>query len=449
MHANQTVVVESGFTPGKPHTSLDCATEAAATPWTLYSSGRRWQFLSVIFLVTISGNFDYYVLGMVLDPIKREFHVSDSTLGLLSGLCFAICYAMAALPFARWSDLGNRRTALAVALTGWSVMTTLCGVAHAFWQLVVARLGVGAMEPGAIPPAQSLIVDYFPPEKRGTAMAVQVTGSSAGQLLGLALGGYIAATQGWRSTFIYAGVVGIALAVMARLVLDEPRCQLGFPARRHDTETLSEALAHLRRKRTFIYLTLGMSGYMFFAIGMTTFLPSHVIRAMHASLAQTSVTWGISAPVANFAGTLIGGWLTDRLARSDVRWYGWLPALFCGAAIPVYWMAFATDQLWNFIPIDFVAELLLGIGTMAVWPAVQVICGHRRRAMAVAVFIFVYVLVGCGLGPYAVGAMSDAFGAAYGPLSLRYSLYVLTLVLLPTAALFLRSTHSIKCDLEH
>src|SRR5262249_40651273 len=147
-------------------------------------------------------NFDYYVLGVVLEPIKLEFHVSDTQLGLLGGLCFALCYAATALPFARWSDRGNRCTVLTFALAGWSVMTVLSGFAQTFLQLAIARLGVGAMQPGQSPASQSLIADYFAPERRTSALAVTIAGSSLGNLIGIALGGYIAATLGWRKSFV-------------------------------------------------------------------------------------------------------------------------------------------------------------------------------------------------------------------------------------------------------
>jgi hypothetical protein len=133
----------------------------AAQPWVSYRPLRRWGFLVILFLVVTSNYFDYYVISVLLEPIKREFHVSDTMLGILSGSCFSLAYAMTALPIARWADHGNRRTVIIAALATWSLMTTLCGFSRSYLQLALARFGVGMAEPGAIPPAQSLLMDYF------------------------------------------------------------------------------------------------------------------------------------------------------------------------------------------------------------------------------------------------------------------------------------------------
>lgn len=420
----------------------------SVAPWSLYTERQRWWFLTILFLVTISGNFDYYVLGVVLEPIKNEFHVSDTELGLLSGFCFALCYAIAALPFARWSDRGNRRTALTFALAGWSVMTVFFGMARSFWQLGVARLGVGAMEPGATPPAQSLIADYFPPGRRGSALAIMLAGGSVGCLVGLALGGYIAATLGWRNTFLFAGALGIVLAMITRLSLAEPRLRLGFPSARSNVESSTRAIWRLQRKRSFLYTVIGLSVFYFFSLGVTTFLPSFMIRTLHVSLEQVSVTWGVAISVANLLGTLAGGWLADRLSRRDIRWYAWLSTIACVLGALLYWLALSASRLSTFIAIEFLAELLMWTGTFATWPAIHAICGNARRGMAIAVAQFAYVLVGSGFGPLAAGALSDALGPRYGIQSLRYSLNIMTFSLLLAAIAFYLSGRSMAQDQE-
>lgn len=421
---------------------------APVAPWSLYSERQRWIFLAVLSLVSVSGNFDYYVLGVVLDPIKDEFHVSDTALGLLSGFCFALCYALGSLPFARWSDRGNRRTVLAVALAGWSVMTVFTGLARSFWQLAVTRLGVGAMEPGATAPAQSLIADYFPPERRGVALAVTLAGGSVGYLVGLALGGYIAATLGWRNAFLIAGVIGIVLAVFTQLIVAEPRLRLGFPSASPHAESLQEAIVQLRRKSSFLYTLIGLSILYFFSFGVITFLPSFMIRALHASLEKISVTWGVAVTLANLLGTLAGGWLADRLSRKDIRWYAWLSVISCLLGAPIYWIALSSNNIGAFVGIEFVAEFLIWTGTFAAWPAIHAVCGNPRRGMAVAVAQLAYVLVGSGLGPLTVGALSDALNMTYGAKSLRYSLDIVTFSLILAAVAFYCSGRTMVRDHE-
>ena len=417
-------------------------------PHALYTPWQRYGFLAVLFLVSTSNYFDYYILSVVLEPIKREFQVSDTLLGLLSGFCFALVYAFAGFPIARWADRGNRRLIIAVALAGWSVITMSCALARNFWQLALARFGLGVVEPGALPPSQSLIADYFPPERRATALAVLTTASAAGYLFGVAMGGYIAASYGWRAAFLWAGAPGLLLALVARLTLAEPRLQLGFPAAREHPEKAPETALRLCRKRSYLFALIGLSVYCVFAFGENIFLPSLMIRTLHATLKQVSVLWGISISLASVVGAVGGGWLADRLHSRDVRWYAWLPAVACALAMPLYWAAFASTHLRSFILLDFLAEAVVTAGVPVAYAAMHAVCGSQRRAVAIAAAQFALTLLGAGFGPLLVGLLSDAFGARYGAESLRYSLITLTLFLVPAAAAFYYSSHALPRDLE-
>jgi len=423
------------------------STPATVEPWKLYSEQQRWWFLAVLFLVTTCNFFDYYVLSVLLEPIKAEFHVSDTALGLLSGFAFAFFYALAALPLARWADRGNRRSVMVISLTVWSAMTALCGLAQSFVQLALARLGLGLAEPGALPPAHSLVADYFPTKRRATAISLLSTGGAVlGWLMGVGVGGYVAATHGWRAAFLVAGVPGLGLAVLVRFVLQEPRARVGFPKVSRQGTFVS--LLQLRTKRSFVWSVTGMSIYAVFAYGVSIFLPSFMMRDLHATLAQVSVTWGITIAGANLVGALLGGWLADRLSARDVRWYVWLAAIACVVDIPVYWLALDAKDLWSFIGIDFFGEAILSVGVSSIYTAVQAVCGNGRRAMASAALQFSYTLFGAGCGPLIAGALSDAFGAAYGAESLRYSLMSMLMFLVPAAIAFHWSARSMKSELE-
>ena len=418
------------------------------SPWTLYGARHRLVLLAILFLVTTSNYFDFYILSMVLEPIKAEFHVSDTMLGFLSGLSFAVVYAFAGLPIARWADRGNRRTIIVVALTAWSVMTALCGLAQSFWQLVAARFGLGIAEPGALPPAQSLVADYFPPDRRAAASAILTCGSAAGYLLGIALGGYIAATQGWRAAFLIAGGLGLVLTLIVRVGLAEPRCQLGFPKTSSQTESMGESLSKLRVKRTFVYALVAISVYTLFAYGINMFIPSLMIRTLQATLLQVSATWGFAISAASLIGALAGGQLADRLAKLNVRWYTWLPGLGCALSAPFYWMAFASRTLPRFIFMDFMAEMVCTTGMSLLFVSLHAVCGNRRRTTAIALAQLAYTLVGGGLGPLIAGALSDRFSAAYGAQGLQYSLDTMVVFLIPAAAFFYLAGRSIADDLE-
>jgi predicted MFS family arabinose efflux permease len=440
------VAINSAVSPVTP--SLSSAPDLHRTPYSLYSVRQQYVFLAILFLVSTSNYFDYYILSVVLEPIKHEFHVSDTMLGLLSGVCFALVYAVAGFPIARWADRGNRRTIITLALGLWSVVTVCCGLARSFGQLAVARFGLGLVEPAALPPSQSLLADYFPPERRATALAVLTTASAAGYLFGVALGGYIAETHGWRSVFLFAGVPGTALAILVPLTLSEPRLQLGFPTGDASRESAFEALRRLYQKRSFLLTLIGISTYCVLAYGLNTFLPSFMIRTLHASLTQVSVTWGTAICVASAIGAVVGGFLADRLSKLDVRWYGWLPAVSCFLGMPLYWAALASNHLWTFIAFDFLAESIVGVGIPVAFAAVHAVCGNRRRATAVAAVQFSLTLFGAGLGPLLVGMFSDALGSAYGADSLRHSLFGILLFLLPAAAAFFWSGLKVPQDLE-
>lgn len=419
-----------------------------APPWTLYSGRQSWCFLAVLFLVTTSNYFDYYVLSVLLDPIKQEFHVSDTMLGLLGGFGFAVVYAIASVPIARWADAGNRRSVITFTLACWSVLTVLCGLTQAFWQLLLVRVGVGAAEPGAIPPAQSLIADYFPPGRRATPIAVLTAGGGAlGWIVGVGLGGYVAATHGWRMAFWVAGVPGIALVAIVRLTLAEPRIQLGFPGA-SDKESMSRAIAQLVAKRSFILTILGISLYAIFCYGIAIFLPSFMLRSLHATLEQVSTQWGFAIAGANLIGAVAGGPLADRLSQRDARWYVWLPAIAFMLGLPLYWLALSAHTLLRFIGTEFLAEAVLATGVPACFAGMLVVCGNARRTLALSIIQFSFMLLGSGIGPLMVGMLSDALSSSAGMESLRYSMRVMLAFLIPAAAALYCAGRSILRDLE-
>jgi predicted MFS family arabinose efflux permease len=422
-------------------------TRRSRPPWLLYSPRQRWWYLTLLFLVTTSNYFDQFVVSVVLDPIKKEFQVSDTRLGLLTGLCFSLIYALSAIPIARWADRGNRRAVTTVTLIGWSVMTAACGLAMSFGQLVIARMGVALTEPGAAPPAQSLIVDYFPPERRATAVAILVQcGSAAGYCVGIVLGGYIAAIYGWRNAFLVAGLPGLVLALLVHFTLAEPRCQIGFPAAKPNTESMRESLSKLRGTNSYLFILVGYTVYAIYAYGISVFMPSFMIRSLHASLEQVSVTWGVGAAIAMFSGAMIGGGLADRLINRDIRWCVWLPAIACVTGLPIYWLALSANSLTGFIAAAFPAELILAIVSSIPFAALHLVCGHSRRALAVAIAYFLLVLVGGGCGPLLAGVLSDAWSVAYQTESLRYSMRTLLLFLIPASAAFLWAARTMHSD---
>ena len=424
------------------------ADEVAPSSWTLYRNTERLGFLTVLFLITTSHYFNEDLIAVVLEPIKHEFNASDTQLGLLTGLCFAVVYALAGFPIARWADRGNRRIVISLAVAGWNLMTALCGLAQSFGQLALARFGVGAMEPGGIPPAQSLVSDYFPPERRATATAILIYGGNgAGWLVALGLGGAVAETHGWRAALLIAGIPGLLVAALASVVLREPRYQLGFPNAQGRSESVRLTLHRLWHKRSFLLLISGLAVFSIFILGVTFFVPSFLIRSFHATLQQRSEIWGSSIAISNILGAVSGGWAADRLSR-DIRWYARFPAISCLVAAPLYALAFHASSFWRFIGFQFCADCTVSAGVPVILVAVSAVSGKTRRVLATALLLSAAMLIGGALGPLFSGALSDAFHATRGTESLRHSLTAMCAFLIPAAALLYYASRAMLQDRE-
>jgi MFS family permease len=423
-------------------------TDHTLKPWTLYTERQRWRLLAVLFLVSTSNYLDRNIISVLLEPIKKEFQISDTLLGLLSGVSFALFYATLGLPVARWADRGNRKRIITLALSCWSVATALCGMAHAYWQLALARVGVGAGEAGAIPPAQSLIADYFAPERRASAYAIFTAAAMAGYLLGFVVGGQVAVAYGWRMSFLVAGLPGLALAVLTHVGLSEPRTTIGFQSLGDNQEALALTARRLFGKLSYRYALIGQTLYFVVAYGVVVFVPSFLVRVLGQPLGKVSVLYGTAAAAGAVVGTLGGGFLGDRLARRDIRWLAWLPAIACLATYPTLLFGFTLNHLWPFLVCGFAANMLLNAGLPLVYAAIQAVCGDARRAMAVAVMFFFANLIGFGFGPVLTGATSDALSAIWGVNGLRYALMIVLTVLLATSWCFYRCGCAMPKDLE-
>ncbi|MBT8143766.1 MAG: MFS transporter, partial [Gammaproteobacteria bacterium] len=182
----------------------------------------RWYALGVLVLVFTSSHVDRQIMGILLEPIKQDLGASDTQMGLLVGLTFALFYATLGMPIAMLADRSNRRNIIAWAVTIWSVMTVACGYAQTFIQMVLMRVGVGVGEAGSNPPSHSMISDMFPMEERATAMSIFAMGVNFGVLIAFLGGGWMSEHWGWRTTFIVVGVPGLLIALLVRLTLVEP-----------------------------------------------------------------------------------------------------------------------------------------------------------------------------------------------------------------------------------
>jgi predicted MFS family arabinose efflux permease len=336
-------------------------TEEAAPAETYSPTYLRWSLL-LFFLISFFNYLDRFILSVLLEPIRLEFGLTDTQLGLLSGVAFAVFYTTLGLVIARWADLGNRRTIIALALAIWSLMTVACGLVVNFVQLFLARVGVGIGEAGGVTPTNSLIADYFPPEKRSRAVSVFLLGTMVGAFLGFAIGGYLAQNYGWRVAFIVVGLPGVLLAVIVRLTLKEPRQNTRLPTW---TEIFGKesvgVVRELFAKRSYVHLLMAYGFYSFYALGAGQFVIPFILRSFDVSLQRIGALWGLVFGVAGIIGTFLGGILADRLSRRDIRWLMRLPAAGFLVFYPSLFTVYVTENLAILLALSGIAFVVLTV----------------------------------------------------------------------------------------
>ncbi len=385
---------------------------------------------------------------MLIVPIKEEFGVSDTALGLLSGFAFALLYTLAGIPIARWADRGSRTRIIALALTLWSAVTAACGLARSFVELALLRVLVGVGEAGGNPPSHSLIADYFPPHKRATALSIYAWGVYIGSAIAFLAGGYLVTNYSWRTAFFVVGLPGLFLAAIVALTVRElPR---GASEQRVESSvqpSFPEVLRHLLRRRAFVYIVLGASVQSLSGYGVLTWGPTFLHRVHEMPWTEIGTFLGWIIGLAGCLGAYAGGRLADRFGARDASWYMRLPALQSIAGVPfVLGFALLPQQysLLAFIP-------FYALGAMYVGPMFSMVQGLvplRMRATASALLLFVVNLIGLGLGPLSVGVLNDyVFGPHYGELAIRYSMLVIGLLGGTASLLFWQASRTLAADL--
>lgn len=425
------------------------APDADLRPWELFSLRQRWTMLGVLFFVMTVSNIDRQIMTVALEPIKAEYGATDTEMGLLSGLAFAVFYVLLGLPIARWADHGNRKLIIAASIALWSFMTAACGLAQNFAQLFVARLAVGIGEAGALPTSHSLIGDYFPPNGRGRAIAILVMSGAVGYGAALIGGSYIASELGWRSMFVIFGLTSLVTALLAGLILREPRRLLPPASATDHGERYGPAIANLLRKPSFRWLLAGTAFYGLVCYGALIFVVSHLVRSFELSLTRAGMIYGIISTITATFGALVGGALTDRMTRRGAASVPALTAILSLAALPAYFTAFATGNLVVFIAAMLVGGGLLFAAAPPLYASFHIVSASRRRATAIALLSVMMNLVGLGGGPALTGILSDMFGAIHGPaMGLRIAMLISIAALLPLACCFFAARRTIAADAD-
>lgn len=389
---------------------------------------RAWIVLAMLWFVYVLNFLDRQLLSILAKPIQDTLHVTDTQLGMISGLYFALFYCLISIPVGWLADRTNRVKVLSVACATWSAATIGCGLAANYTQLVVARMAVGVGEAGGVPPSYAIISDYFPPGRRGTALGLFNLGPPVGQALGVAFGAAIAVAFSWRYAFIVLGAIGIVAAIAVITIVREPkRGGLDTPAQQAVGKAKFWPTCRMFFTRpTLVLAALGSGATQFITYGLGNFTVLFLQREKGMTLDEVAIWYALVVGIAMSGGIFVSGRMIDRFTRKSRVAYAVLPALSLACAIPFY-LGFVWAPTWALALCFLIGPTFLNYFYLSSCVTlVQQEVRPNERVMAGALLLLVMNLIGLGLGPTYVGAASDFFRADFPENSLQIALYSLT-----------------------
>ncbi len=402
--------------------------------------------LLMLTVVYIFNFIDRQILVILQESIKRDLGLSDTQLGLLSGLSFAIFYVLLGIPIARLADKTNRKNIIAASLVVWSAMTAACGLAQNFYQLLLARIGVGVGEAGCSPPAHAMISDYFSSSKRATALSIYSMGIYIGILFGFSLGGWLDSQYGWRIAFLSLGLPGVIFALIFFLSVKEPQRTLLKPQQKQ--EGIIEVFIYLFSKKSFLFLSMAAGLHTFSTYALGNWLPSFLSRIHGLQSSEIGLYAGFIIGIAGAIGTIVGGYLADRLAQNNKSWYIKVSAYGALLAIP-----FLITYYFHSSIVVVLTALFIGYACISTFLGPSIAITHslvppHMRAFSSSVLFLILNLIGLGLGPLTVGIISDYLQPALQEQALRWALASTLLVSFVAIGLFFKASQYIEQDLK-
>jgi len=404
--------------------------EAAIAPAlaTAQPDRRAWFTLGVLCFVYVLNFLDRQLLAILAKPIQDTLHITDTQIGLISGLYFAFFYCFIAIPVGWLADKTNRVAVLSLACAIWSAATVACGLARTYPQLVVARMTVGFGEAGGVPPSYAIITDSFPPGRRGTALGIYNLGPPIGAALGIAFGASIAAAFNWRYAFVVLGAVGIfAAAAVFLLIREPPRGGLDRTHRAAESGSSGfwATLAMFFSRPSLVLASLGGGSTQFITYGLGNFTTLFLMREKGMTLGEVALWYALCVGIGMSAGMIVSGRVIDRFTHRSKQAYALVPAASLALAIPFY-LAFVWAPSWELSVLLLTAPMFLNYFYLSSSIAlVQEEVRPDQRVMSGALLLLVMNFVGLGLGPTYVGMASDYFRAAHPENSLQMALYTL------------------------
>lgn len=434
-------------------TTTETAAAAEEKPG-LYRPVYRNYVLAILFLGYALNAMDRGILGLLIEPIRNEFGASDTQLGFLGGIAFAIFYSVFGIPIAAWADRSNRKNILALAVFIWSGMTALCGMAINFLMLVLTRIGTAIGEAGGTPPSHSLIADYFPLSKRATAISIYMTAIPVGTMIGSLLGGWGNEFFGWRVTFILAGLPGIILAPIIYLSVREPPRGMADQSTAREKSGVSsmsifDAFKFMWQHKSFRHLSLANALHSMVIYAAATFNPAFLMRSHEFGSGDVGTLFAILSGF-GILGTFFGGFLADRLnvKYGNPRWYFWICGVTVLLTAPFHLTAYLMPDIWYVIPAFFIAVILSNVFFGPSYAMTQALASLRMRALAASVMLFIQTMIGYNLGPLLTGIVSDSLAPTAGENSLRYALAFIALFEIWSAIHYFYGSRYLRADLD-
>jgi predicted MFS family arabinose efflux permease len=411
--------------------------------------GRSRYYVLVLLSAGYALNLlDRQIVGILLEPIKREFSAPDVILGLLVGPTFAVFYATFGIPIAWLADRFNRRNIIAASLALFSLMTTLSGLAVHFWQLLLARVVTGVGEAGAGPASQSIISDLFMPKERAWAQSLYAAGSCVGVMVAFFCGGWIAEYHGWRTAFLAAGAPGLVLAVLLAATIREPRRGVdGVCGDDVHVPPFAQTVRFLWSQRSFRFVVLGASMSAFTTYSVMAFVPAFLARSHGMRGSEIGLVLAMILGFGGFVGTALPGYLADRLSARDVRWNVYVPAIASGLSLPFWPVFFLAHSKALAIGAAVIPLSLTTAWLGPCYAMAQSLVPVRMRATASSIVLFVCNSIGLGLGPLIVGAASDLLRPIVGSDSLRYALMASIVATLLAVVFYYLAAARLRLDL--
>jgi MFS family permease len=415
----------------------------------MFSEAYKRYVLGALTFVYALNYLDRGLILLLLQPIKDDLHLSDTQLGLLTGLAFGLFYATLGLPMARWADRGNRPTIIAVAIAVWGATVMSCVLVANFVQLVLARIAAAVGEAGCMPTTYSLLGDYFPaPAERTRAMSIYWLASPLAALASFIFGGWLNDHYGWRTAFFVMGLPALPVAALVKATIAEPRTRaiLSEKAARQLPKK-REVLVSLWRQRSCRHLSIVIILLFTMWQGLGPWFAAFMIRSHGMGTTALGVWLGLIFGIGGIFGTLLGGFVASRWYADDERGQMRFSALMTALLVPCIVVFLLVPQkeaaLIALVPLIVVGNVFLGPS----FALLQRLVADEMRATTLAVVMLFANLIGMGIGPQLVGILSDLLRASLGSNSLRVAMLSMSLAALWAAYEFWLIGQMIREDL--